>query len=299
MYIAVSSSLIFADEDRKLPTLGLAIPVDPATDAPYQQALREGLRDLGYVDGKNIRIIVRYSDGDAAKLRAIIQELIAAKVDVLMGDAPALKEATSTIPIVSPTMSDPVKTGLVASLARPGGNLTGVSAQSFDIVPKQFELAREVIPGLKRICILFDEHGDPDMSTFVHRELPDLGRQMGVTICNIPVAGFRDIKAAARVIRREHPRALMVWATSLITQYRQTIVHEVAKGIPVFSEGVELAKAGALFTYSVDDHYLFRRSATYVDKIIKGAKPSDLPIEQPTKFILVVNLKTAKALGKH
>jgi len=194
-------------------------------------------------------------------------------------------------------MSDPVKTGLVASLARPGGNLTGVSAQSFDIVPKQLELAKELVPGIKRICIMFDEHGDPDMRTFVRSELPTVAARAGASVCPIPVASFRDIQAARRIIRRQRPQAMMVWATSLITQYREAIVHDVVKGIPVFSEGLELAKAGALFTYSVDDHYLFERSAVYIDKILKGAKPGDLPIEQPTKFILVINLKTAERLS--
>ena len=286
-----------AGADRSVPTIGLATPVDAATDAPYQQAFREGLRELGYVDGQNIRLLARYADGDPERLRKIIQELIALKVDLLFGDAPPLKAATSTIPIVSPTMSDPVKTGLVASLARPGGNLTGVSAQSFDVAPKQLELAKELIPTLRHVCILFDEHGDADMAAYVRTELPALARQAGISICPISVKNLDGIRAARQVIRKERPQALMLWTTSLMFQYRQTIVQSVAKETPVFGEGVGLATAGALFTYSVDARYLFRRSATYVDRILKGAKPGDLPIEQPTKFLFVINLKTAKRLG--
>jgi putative ABC transport system substrate-binding protein len=138
--------LTSADEGPKLPTIGLAIPVDPATDAPFQKAFRDGLRDLGYVDGKNVTLIVRYANGDPAKLRANIRELIALRVDVLTGDAPTLKEATSTIPIVSSMMGDPVRTGLVASLARPGGNLTGLSTQRYDTDPDKRVAAQSQTP---------------------------------------------------------------------------------------------------------------------------------------------------------
>jgi len=151
--VLAGAQLAVADESRKVPTIGLAIPVDPSTDAPFQKAFRDGLRDLGYVDGKNLTVVVRYSNGDPEKLREIIHELISMKVDLLMGDAPALKEATATIPIVSALMGDPVRTGLVASLARPGGNLTGLSYQRYDTDPKLLELTKELLPGLKRLCL--------------------------------------------------------------------------------------------------------------------------------------------------
>ncbi len=159
----------FADEGRRLPMIGHAVPIDEATDAPYSAALRDGLRQLGYVDGENIIIVVRYANGDREKLRANLRELIGLGVDVIVSDAPAATQATTSIPIVSPTMSDPVKTGLVASLARPAGNLTGLSAQSYDIWPKQLELARELIPNLRRISFLFDTKEEPEALASANR----------------------------------------------------------------------------------------------------------------------------------
>lgn len=285
-----------ADEARKLPTVGLAIPVDAATDAPYQKAFRDGLQDFGYVDGKNVTLIVRYSNGDPTKLRELIQELIALRVDVLWGEAPALKEATTTIPIVSPTMGDPVKTGLVESLARPGGNLTGVSKQSYDIWPKQLELARELVPNLRRLCFLFDATAEPDALTSAN-EFNALAAGTGITVRTLRADSLEDLRAALMTIQKQRPQVLIVWSSPLMTQHRRTIMDSVAQRLPVISDGQNFAEAGALLTYSVDWLDMFRRSAAYVDKILKGANPGDLSIEQPTKFNLVVNLKTAKALG--
>jgi putative ABC transport system substrate-binding protein len=294
--VAIGSGLAYADEGRKLPTIGLAVPVDPATDAPYQKALRNGLSDLGYIDGKNVTLIVRYANGDPAELRALIKELIALRVDVLFGDAPLLKEATTTIPIVSPTMGDPVKTGLVASLARPGGNLTGVSAQTYDLWPKQLELARELVPNLRRVCFLFDTTDEPDALTHAN-EFRALARGVGMSVRTLPVGSLDGLRAALRTIQKERPQVLIVWSSPLLTQHRRTIMNSITHRLPVISDGRFFAESGALLTYSVDWPDMFRRSATYIDKILKGAKPGDLPIEQPTKFELVVNLQTARALG--
>src|SRR5689334_21463765 len=185
----------FPAETAKLPRIGGAIPVDQVTDAPYQRALREGLRQLGYVDGKNILMVWRYADGDPAKLRAIIKELVDMRVDVLMGDARQLKEATSTIPIVSMTMGDPVKTGLVASLAHPGGNLTGLSIQSYDLWPKQLEFARELIPDLNRIGFLFGTNDEPAALTN-SAEFGRLAQAAGMTVLALPVSSLDDIHNA-------------------------------------------------------------------------------------------------------
>lgn len=289
--------LAFADEGRKLPTIGLAIPVDSATDAPFQKAFRDGLRDLGYVDGRNVTLIVRYANGEPDKLREIIRELIALKIDVLTGDAPTLKEATTTIPIVSPTMSDPVRTGLVASLARPGGNLTGLSSQRYDIDPKLLELTKELQPNLKHLCVLFDESRENNLVNYANNEFRALARNIGVSVCMIPVRTLNEIRAVPGIIGRERPQAALLWASAFIYQHRLTLVGPLAHRLPITSEGRELAEAGAVLSYSVEWPDMFRRSAAYVDKILKGAKPADLPIEQPTKFKLVVNLKTAKALN--
>jgi putative ABC transport system substrate-binding protein len=293
--MAMSAPLTYADEDRKIPTIGGAIPVDEATDAPYQSALRDGLRQLGYVDGKNIKFIPRYANGDPAKLRAIVKDLIDLRVDVLVGDARLLKEATTTIPIVSPTMGDPVRTGLVASLARPGGNLTGLSAQSYDLWPKQLELAKELVPRLTRIAFLFDTNDEPDA---LNRsgEFNELARREGMSTLSFPIGSYTEIEAALKTIQKERPQVLVIWSSPLLTQHRGTIVKAVGHQLPVISDGRFFAEAGALLTYSVDWPDLFRRSASYIDRILKGARPGDLPIEQPTKFELVLNLQTAKAL---
>jgi putative ABC transport system substrate-binding protein len=295
--VLTGAQLAAADESRKLPTIGLAIPVDPATDAPFQKAFRDGLRDLGYVDGKNVTLIVRYSNGDPAKLRGLIQELIALRVDVLWGDAPALKEATTTIPIVSAMMGDPVRTGLVASLARPGGNLTGLSTQRYDTDPKLLELTKELLPNLKRLCLLLDDTRERDLINYADNEFRALARDVGVSVRLIPVRTPGDIRSALRTVHQERPQALMIWASAFMYQHRHTLIGSAAHRLPVVGEGRALAEAGAVLTYSPDFADVFRRSAAYVDKILKGAKPADLPIEQPTKFKLVVNLKAAKALN--
>ena len=289
----------FADEDRKLPTIGLAIPVDAASDAPYQKAFRDGLRDLGYVDGKNVTLIVRYSDGDPAKYREVIRELIALRVDVLWGEARELKEATTTIPIVSPTMDwgDPVRTGLVASLARPGGNLTGPSSQRNDIDPKLLEFTKELLPGLKRLCLLFDGRRERNLVDYANNEFRALAHDIGVSVCMIPIREPDDLRAVPTIIDRERPQAVVIWNSPFVFQHSHTLIGAVRHRLPVVDDIHRSAEAGAVLTYSADWLDMFRRSAAYVDKILKGAKPGDLPIEQPTKFDLVVNLKTARALG--
>ena len=286
-----------ADEGRKLSTIGMVTTPDRATAEPYDKAFREELRNLGYVDGENVTIIQRYANGDPATLRKVIKELVALHVDVLWGDAPLLKEATKTIPIVSPTMGDPVKTGLVASLAHPGGNLTGVSAQTYDVWPKQLELAKELVPNLRHLCLLFDRNDEPNAVTNANVEFRELAQGIGITVRTLPVASLDDLRAALKTIQRERPQALFVWLSPLLFQHQHLIMNSVARRMPVIGESREYAEAGALLTYSVDWLDMFKRSAVYVVKILKGAKPADLPIEQPTKFELVVNLKTAKALG--
>jgi putative ABC transport system substrate-binding protein len=244
-----------------------------------------------------VTLITRYSNGDPSKLREIIRELVALKVDVLTGDAPTLKNATTTIPIVSPTMGDPVRTGLVASLARPGGNLTGLSYQRYDTDPKLLELTKELLPGLKRLCLLFDDNRELNLVNYVDAEFRALAHDIGVSICMMPVRTVDDIRAVPTIIDQERPQAAVIWASAFTYQHRHALIGSVARRLPVIADGRELVEAGAVLSYSVDWLDMFKRSAAYVDRILKGAKPADLPIEQPTKFNLVVNLKTAKALG--
>lgn len=289
-------SLVAADEDKKLPTVGMSIPVDRTTDAPFGKAFREGLQEAGFIDGKNVKLIPRYADGDPKRMHEQIRELIELNVDVLTGDAQQLKEATTTIPIVSPTMSDPVKTGLVASLARPGGNVTGLSSQRYDLDPKLLELAIELIPKLKRLCVLFDDAREPNLAAYAESEFRAIARDRGVTICTIPARTVQDIQAVPKAIAAERPHAAIVWASAFIYQQRRMLIGPIAHRVPVIGEGQELAEAGAVISYAVDWPDMFRRSGAYVARILKGAKPADLPIEQPRKFKLVVNLKMARQL---
>ena len=288
-----------ADEGRKLPRIGLAIPVDAATDAPYQKAFREGLRELGYVDGKNVSLIVRYGNGDPERYREVIQELVALRVDVLCGEARELREATTTIPIVSPTMDwgDPVKSGLVASLARPGGNLTGPSSQRHDIDPKLLQLTKELRPDAKRICLVFDGRPQLNLADYANNDFRGFARKVGLSVRTIPILALDDARRVPQIIDQERPQAILVWLSPLTSQQRQVLLGPVATRLPVIGDLPGFAEAGAVVTYSVDWIDTFRRTATYVDKILKGAKPGDLPIEQPTKFKMVVNLKAAEALS--
>ena len=299
--VLVLSAVHFAsaDENRRLPAIGLAIPVDPGSDAPYQNAFRDGLRELGYVDGKNVTLIVRYSGGDPVKYREIIRELIALRVDVLWGEARELKEATTTIPIVSPTMGfgDPVRLGLVESLARPGGNLTGPSTQRHDVDPKLLQLTKELLPELKRLCLLYDGRPERNLRAYAEKEFRPLAREFGVSVCMIPIRNQDDVEAVPRIIDQQRPQAVMFWISEFMYQHHRALIAPIAHRMPVIGDLREVAVAGAVLVYSVDRVHMFRRSAVYVDKILKGAKPGDLPIEQPTKFKLVLNLKTAHALG--
>ena len=245
--VAMGPVLTSADEGRKLPAIGLAVPIDSATDVPYQTAFRNGLRDFGYVDGKNVSLIVRYANGDRSKLSANIRELIALRVDILVTDAPVGVEATTTIPIVSPTMSDPVRTGLVASLARPGGNLTGLSAQSYDIWPKQLELARELVPNLRRVCFLFDTSEEPHALTYAN-EFSALARSAGVNVRTLPVGSLDELRSALRTAHKERPQMLMIWTSPLMVQRRRTIIDSVAYQLPMISDARLIGETGALLT---------------------------------------------------
>jgi putative ABC transport system substrate-binding protein len=195
-------------------------------------------------------------------------------------------------------MPDPVKTGLVASLARPGGNLTGVSLQGYDLEPKTFELVTELLPHLKRLCVLFsDNYDSPDLVGYVDDIYRERARSAGISICTIPVRTLNDVQAVPKIIDKERPQAIIVWSSPFVVQHRLALILPIARRLPVIGDGRELAELGAALTYFADWMEMFRRSAAYVDKILKGAKPGDLPIAQPTKFNLVVNLKAAGALG--
>ena len=297
--IAASTTVATAQDRQRPARVGQIWFQDPAGAEPYHRAFRDGMQELGFVDGKNVTYITRYADGNADRLPSLVAELIAAKVDVLYVTGKAVataKTATSTIPIVSAAFYDPVAEGFVKSLARPGGNVTGMSWQTPETSGKRLELAMEVVPGLRRIGVLFDPN-DPG-AVLDANAVRSAAANAGVRVAAFEVNDSRALDAKLAAIESDKPNALILIHSPLTVHYRERIVRfAIDQRLPLVSEGRDFADAGALLTYGPSITDMFRRGAGYVGKILKGAKPGDLPIEQPTKFELVVNLKTAKALG--
>ncbi len=266
----------------------------------YVDAFRESLRELGYREGENLMIDFWFAGGKAERVGPLVAELVALKPNVIVANGnqviTAAKAATSTIPIVAPWMLDPAGTGLVVSLARPGGNLTGLT---FDISPEQgakrLELLKEVLPNVSQVAIIWN----PNLpgSEGYWRELRKLAPAMNLTLRSVEVRGPGDSKGILAVLAQGHPEALWVWEDGVVSPHLRPILDfAAANRIPVMALVRATTEAGALFSYSTSILDLYRRAAVYVGKILKGAKPADLPVEQPTRFELVINLKTAKAL---
>jgi len=271
----------------------------PASAARWK-AFRDQLRELGYVEGQNVIFETRWGDEQVGRLRGLAAELIDAKVDILVTAASeaalAAKQATSSIPIVTATGVDPVELGLAASLARPGGNVTGVISVSNELYGKRLELLKQLIPRASRVAILRDPENRT--SALSLRDAEGAAKFLGVVVQRFSARGPRDLDAAFLAIKRARADAVLLGEnTAFIAERRRIADLALMHRLPMMVPAKEYAEAGALLSYGTDYSDLFRRAATYVDKILKGAKPGDLPIEQPTKFELVVNLKTAKALG--
>jgi putative ABC transport system substrate-binding protein len=285
----------------KLPRVGLLSPgssSDPLVQ-PYLDVFRRGLRDLGYVEGQSIIIEYRWAEGQYERLPDLATELVRLKVDVIVAVAVAVraaKQATQTIPIVMASADDPVATGLVASLARPGGNITGLSIIAHDLVGKQLQLLRDLVPNVSRVAVLWNpanrSHG-PQL-----REAETAAQALGAQLYPLEAQGPGEIDRAFATMTRERVGALLVLLDSMLLFQRERIADLAAKNrLPALYGLRWHAEAGGLMSYGANQLVQTRRVASYVDKILKGAKPGDLPIEQPTKFELVINLKTAKALG--
>ena len=265
------------------------------------RAFEDGLRNLGYRVGENVVIENRFADGEMERVPALAAELVRLGVDVILtGFNPATLaaiKATRTIPIVMTAGLDPVSTGLVASLARPGGNVTGLAVDAGgEILGKRFELLKEALPTLSRLGILFN----PDVAQNRNRRtsMEETARALGLTTIPVEARGLDALEQAFAIMMRERVQAFVVQGDSVLTKYRGQIVElGLRNGVPAVSVQRADAEAGFFLTYGADIPDLFRRAAAFVDKIFKGAKPADLPVEQPTKFELVINLKTAKALG--
>ena len=289
-----------AQQPKKIPRIGVLSGSSASANTGRHEAFRQGLRALGYVEGKNIIIEWRWADGKIANLPALAAELVRLKVDVIVTAGPqvthAAKEATSTIPIVMAFDNDPVGSGHVASLARPGKNITGLSTLSPELSGKQLELLKEVVPGLSRVGVLGTSI-QPGYGQ-VAKEIEIAARALGVKLQILDVLNPKDIETAFRNASKGRAEAVLVLASAVVAPDRTQVVDLAVKSrLPTIYPYLEYVEAGGLMSYGVQVNDLYRRAATYVDKILKGAKPADLPVEQPTKFEFIINLKAAKQIG--
>jgi putative ABC transport system substrate-binding protein len=291
-----------AQQSAKIPRIGY-VGANLADVPHLTEAFLEGLRDLGYDEGRNVVIEFRSAEGKLERLPALAAELVALKVDVIVAPptvaALAAKQASSTIPIVSTGSADPVMSGLVTSLARPGGNVTGLSFLAEELGGKRLDLLKQTVPGVTRVAVLWrpgsaSERTEKDML----KDLEVAARGLGVRLQFVEVRGPEDLDRAFSDMTRTRPDALAVLGWPMLSAERRRLVDLAAKNrLPAVYPQRQSVEAGGLMSYGANLADLHRRAATYVDKILKGAKPGDLPVEQPTKFELVINLKTAKALG--
>jgi putative ABC transport system substrate-binding protein len=291
-----------AQQAAKVARIGYLV-LDLAAAPHLTEAFRQGLRDLGYVEGRNLVIEYRSAEGKLERLPALAAELVALKVDVIVaGGEPhalAAKQATRTIPIVFTSATDPVTDGLVTSLARPGGNVTGLSNLAQELVGKRLEQLKQAVPGVSRVAVLWQPGGVPEPTEKdILKGVEVAARALGVRLQFVEARGPADFDRAFSDMTRARAGALTVFGGAMYFNERRRLVDLAAKNrLPAVYPVREFVDAGGLMSYGPDLADLFRRAATYVDKILKGAKPADLPVEQPTKFELVINLKAAKALG--
>ena len=284
----------------KVPRIGFLGNSTADLEANLVGPFRDGLRALGYEEGRNIVIEYRWAEGEYERFPALIAELVASNVDVIVtAGTPAslaVKKATTTIPLVMVAVGDPVATGLVASLARPGGNITGLTSISSEMEGKRLELLREVVPKVSHIAVLWNAASP--IQVIEEGEVRAAAGVLGVKMLSLGVRTREEIDDALATIIRERSDALLVLADRLFLHHRTRIIDFAAQErLPGVQAYRELVEAGGLMSYGPSYADMHRRAAAYVDKILKGAKPADLPVERPVKFELVVNLKAAKALG--
>ena len=298
--LAASLDAFSQQQPAKVPRIGLLSPDSPSDAARGHQAFRLGLRDLGWVEGKNISIEYRYAEGRRDRFPELAADLVRLKVDVIVvfagTDAVAAQKATRAIPIVVAFAADPVDSGLAESLARPGGNVTGLSQMGTELTGKRLELLKETVPKLSRVAVLWNPGGAGSTLNWKELQLP--ARQLGIQLHSLEVRSPDDFEKAFEETTRARAGALFIIGNPVISSNLKRIADFAAKSrLPSIFQSSGFADAGGLVTYGPDSADSFRRAATFVDKILKGAKPGDLPIEQPTKLELVINLRTAKALG--
>jgi ABC-type uncharacterized transport system substrate-binding protein len=288
-----------AQEPKRVPRIGF-LTASPSVFPGRIEAFRQGLRELGYVEGKNIVIEWRYTEGKFDRAPALAAELVRLKVDIIVSSGPTttrfLKEATTTIPIVMGFDTDPVGNGLVASLARPGGNITGLSVLSPELGGKRLELLKEIVPKLSRVAVLGSSTLPGHAQTLRETELA--AGALGVKLQYVDVLSPKDIEAAFRRTVKGRADAVLAQGSGVLNAHRTQVADLAVKSrLPAMYYAAEFVEAGGLMFYGVDFPDLFRRAATYVDKILKGANPAELPVEQPKKFEFIINLKAAKQIG--
>jgi len=283
----------------KIPRIGFMGNSTAALETNLVDAFREGLRDLGYEEGRNIVIEYRWADGNYDRFPALVAELIAAKVDAIVTAgtpaALAVKKATTTVPLVMVAVGDPVGTGLVPSLARPGGNLTGLSSIAPDLEGKRLQLLREIVPALSHVAMFVNSLNPFHVSSM--RQARAAAQAMGIKLQLHDIQKSEDLDDAFAAVRKERPDAVHILADRVFLHNRQRIVNFMREQrLPNVNAYQELVEVGGLMSYGPSYEDMHKRAAIYVDKILKGAKPADLPIEQPSKFTFIVNLKAVKEL---
>jgi len=283
----------------KVPRVGFLTTFSPSDVPQWREGFRQGLRDFGYTEGRNIVIEYRYAEGRPERLPGLAAELVRLNMDVIAAETTpaslAVQHATATIPIVMTLVADPVESGLISSLARPGGNITGLSLQLPDIAAKRLQLLREVVPGVSRVGILWNSASPITPPQF--RAAEAAAQVLGIQLESLGVRAPDDFERAFQAAIRRGTGALLILDDFFLTRHLTQIAKLTVKArLPAMAGVTGFAEAGVLVSYGPNFADITRRAVTYVDKILKGAKPGDLPIEQPTKFELVINLKTAKAL---
>ena len=297
--LLTTASLAQAQQAKKIPLLGVLAGGSPSSDSTRFQAFRQGLQELGWLEGQNIVIEYRYAEGRLDRLNKLAVELISSRVDIIIAQAPAAvraaKSGSSTIPIVMAHGGDPVAQGFVASLARPGGNITGLSNFSAELSGKRLELLREAFPNVSRVAVIWNPDAPGPVLSF--KELEIAAKALKVPLEPLQVRGPNDFEGAFQAARERAGSLVVIQDVVTVAHLKQIVELTAVHRLPAIYMEKEWAEAGGLMSYGVNQSDLHRRAAIYVDKILKGAKPADLPVEQPTKFEMVINLKAAKQIG--
>ena len=299
LLFALCSSAL-AQQPARIPRIGILISGSASLNSARVEAFRQRLREHGYVEGKNIVIEYRYAEGKSERLPDLVAELVQLKVDVIVTASPAAilaaKKASATIPIVFASANDPVGTGLVSSLARPGGNITGLSLMVPDLDGKRLELLKEAVPKVARVAFLWEPGGT--RGNLPLTEMEAAAKALGLKLLSLEVRSLDDFEDAFARAKKERAQALITTTGARINTQQRRVLDLAAKNrLPAIYHSSEFVEAGGLMSYGPDNTDLWRRAADFVDKILKGTKPADMPAEQPTKFEFVVNLKTAKQIG--